>query len=232
VTVSRSNSEIPIDSAHNVFLDISSSGGLPLLFLYVVLILLVIRSAVHILRKSENFNVGFAALFGAWTAYISQSLISINNITLAFWGWIISGVIIGYDINSGESVKIIKVRKNKRLSIGIGVALIIGTVIAFPLYLVDSRFRLEVAKGDVEGVVSVAYYWPQSATRMSFISQVLRTGGFELEALKVAKEATRVNELNYEVLKEIYLNQKASEFERNQAFEKMKILDPLNPNLK
>jgi O-antigen ligase len=232
VAVSRSDIETPIDSAHNVFLDMSSSGGLLMILLYLVLIFFVIRSALNVIRRSENFNVGFAATFGAWTAYMSQSLISINNITLAFWGWIISGVIIGYDVNFGNSTNEIKVRRNNRLSLSISIGLISGAVIAFPLYLADTRFRSEVAKGNVEGITSVAYQWPKSATRMNYVSQVLRTGGFELEALKVAKDALRVNDSNYEVLKEIYLNQKASEFERNQVLEKMKILDPLNPNLK
>jgi O-antigen ligase len=39
-----------VDSSHNVFLDISSGGGLPLLLIYIALILLVVISILRIIK--------------------------------------------------------------------------------------------------------------------------------------------------------------------------------------
>jgi O-antigen ligase len=89
-----------VDSAHNVFLDISSGGGFPLLVIYCSLILLVIISILKVIRREKEFNYAFAASSGAWVAYQAQSLISINQIGLAIWGWVLSGAIIGYEINT------------------------------------------------------------------------------------------------------------------------------------
>jgi O-antigen ligase len=95
VTALRPGSDATTDSAHNVFLDISSGGGFPLLIIYVFLVGLTIFSALKVIGRSTGFDVGFAAVLGAWVAYLAQSVISINQLGLAVWGWVLMGSIIG-----------------------------------------------------------------------------------------------------------------------------------------
>ena len=71
------------NSAHNVYLDLASNGGFPLLVIYVAITALVIVAVVKVVQRSAGFDIYFAAIVGAWVAYQIQSLISINQIGLA-----------------------------------------------------------------------------------------------------------------------------------------------------
>ena len=103
-----------VTSAHNVFLDISSYGGFPLLTIYFTLMALVIVSAIKVVNRSKAFNPVFAGLVGGWAAFQAQSIISINQIGLAIWGWVLSGLIIGYEINTRNVMAVETVAKKGR----------------------------------------------------------------------------------------------------------------------
>jgi O-antigen ligase len=76
----RRGPDVTSDAAHNVYLDISSYGGFPLLIIYVALMALVVVSAARVLKRSTGFNPVFAGLFGGWVAF--QALRLIWNYTL------------------------------------------------------------------------------------------------------------------------------------------------------
>lgn len=88
------------NSAHNVYLDIASSGGFILLTIYCAILALVIIAIIRVVRRSMGFDVYFVALVGAWVAYQAQAFISVNQIGLAIWAWVLSGLIIGYEVNT------------------------------------------------------------------------------------------------------------------------------------
>ena len=88
------------NSAHNVFLDIASSGGFPLILIYCAIVVLVIISIVRVAKRSNGIDYYFLAIVGAWVAYQAQSFVSINQLGLAIWGWVLSGLIIGYEIKT------------------------------------------------------------------------------------------------------------------------------------
>ena len=47
----------------------------------------------------------YIAIFGAWLAYQAQSIISIDSLGLAIWGWVLTGILIGlsFRINQVDS---------------------------------------------------------------------------------------------------------------------------------
>ena len=231
VTALRPGSDAMTDSAHNVFLDISSGGGFPLLIIYVFLIGLTIYSAIKVIRRSTGFDVGFAAVLGAWVAYLAQSLISINQLGLAVWGWVMMGVIIGYEINTREKIEVIKI-KPVYSTVAIGMGLIIGLGVGLPLMVADASFRSTVKTGDVIKIEASVRQWPQSVTRMTLAAQILREGNLPERSIVIAREAVLFNPMNFEAWKELYLQPNATEQERAEALATMKKLDPFNPNLK
>jgi O-antigen ligase len=231
VTTLRPGSDAMTDSAHNVFLDISSGGGFPLLIIYVFLVGLTIFSAIKVIRRSTGFDVGFAAVLGAWVAYLAQSLISINQLGLALWGWVLMGSIIGYEINTREKIQVKSV-KSSYSTIAIGMGLIIGLGVGFPLMVADATFRSTVKAGDVLKIEASVRQWPQSVTRMTLVAQILREGNLPERSIVIAREAVEFNPMNFEAWKELSLQPNATESERVQALETMKKLDPFNPNLK
>ena len=231
VTALRPGSDAMNDSAHNVFLDISSGGGFPLLIIYVFLIGLTVFSAIKVIRRSTGFNVAFAAVLGAWVAYLAQSLISINQLGLAVWGWVLMGVIIGYEINSREKAEVIKI-KPVHSTVAIGMGLIIGLGVGLPLMVADATFRSTVKAGDVIKIEASVRQWPQSVSRMTLAAQILREGNLPERSIVIAREAVMFNPMNFEAWKELSLQPNATEQERAEALATMKKLDPYNPNLK
>jgi O-antigen ligase len=231
VTALRPGSDTMTDSAHNVFLDISSGGGFPLLIIYVFLVGLTIFSAVKVIRRSTGFDVAFAAVLGAWVAYLAQSVISINQLGLAVWGWILMGSIIGYEINTREKIETKSV-KSAYPTVAIGLGLIIGLGVGLPLMVADATFRSTVKAGDVLKIEASVRQWPQSVTRMTLAAQILREGNLPERSIVIAREAVEFNPMNFEAWKELSLQPNATESERKQALETMKKLDPFNPNLK
>jgi O-antigen ligase len=231
VTALRPGSDAMTDSAHNVFLDISSGGGFPLLTIYVFLIGLTIFSAVKVIHRKSEFEVGFAAVLGAWVAYLAQSLISINQLGLAVWGWVLMGAIIGYEINTREKVEV-KTVKFANSIVAIGLGFIIGLGIGLPLMVADATFRSTVKAGDALKIEASVRQWPQSVTRMTLAAQILREGGLPDRSIVIAREAVEFNPMNFEAWKELSSQPNVTESERVQAQEMMKKLDPFNPNLK
>jgi len=231
VTTLRPGSDAMTDSAHNTFLDISSGGGFPLLIIYAFLVGLTIFSAIKVIRRSTGFDVGFAAILGAWVAYLAQSLISINQLGLAVWGWVLMGSIIGYEINTREKINV-KVVKSSYSTIAIGMGLIIGLGLGLPLMVADATFRSSVKAGDVLKIEASVRQWPQSVTRMTLVAQILREGDLPERSIVIAREAVECNPMNYEAWRELSLQPNATASERDEALKTMKKLDPYNPNLK
>ena len=154
------------NSAHNIFLDISSGGGLPLLAIYSTLILLVAWKCFSYIRHSSNISGQFVAIFSCWVAYQFQSLLSINQMGVGIWGWLLLGALIAIlkreETNSPleKSAKKISPKSKKTSTPGlpassaiigfIGFAL--GFVLAYIPFSADSNFRRAMDARDVSGM--------------------------------------------------------------------------------
>ena len=230
------------NAAHNVFLDFSSYGGFPLLLIYLALMILVGISAFKVIKRSREFNVGFVGLVAGWVAFQAQSIISINQIGLALWGWVLSGLIIGYEINTrgGEVVNEKKVSKkasqpvqaSASTTLAMFIGLIIGVLIGMPPYLASARYKGALETSNPNVIREAAYIWPLDASRMIQVSMTLNENKLEDQALVVSLDATKRFPDNYGVWSTLYAMKDASEQQKGQALAQMKRLDPLNPTLK
>ena len=226
------NPSAMVDSAHNVFLDISSGGGFPLLVIYCGLIFLVLISIFRVVRREKEFNYSFAGTAGAWVAYLAQSVISINQIGLAIWGWVLSGVIIGYEIKTRNFAPSAVVRTPTMERVAIYLGIIIGLAVSLPLVLADGQFRSTVKAGDVIKIEQNLERWPESVIRMNVATQIFIDGGFANRALTISQKAVSLNPINFEAWEKIYLNPDSDENTKAQALSKMRELDPFNPSIK
>jgi O-antigen ligase len=231
ISVSR-NSNSFVDSAHNIFLDVSSSGGFPLLIFYSLIVLLVLISGISVIRSSTDFDYVFAGLFASWIAYTAQSIISIQQLGISIWGWILAGAIIGFSIRTrqSESNPVTESKALVTFSIWIGAA--VGLLVTLPIFITDAQFRTAILKGEITKIEKVLMKWPQNVYNMSFASELFRIGGFPDQSLNMAKQAILVNPDNFEAWQQLYLSPNATENERISALMKLRELYPLNPNLK
>lgn len=238
----RRGPDVTSNAAHNVFLDISAYGGFPLVLIYIALMVLVTVSAVKVIKRSQGFNAGFVGLVAGWVAFQAQSIISINQIGLALWGWVLSGLIIGYEINTRNNDSAPEKKSGKNAAkpvqssagsvMGIFIGLIIGVLIGMPPYLASAQYKSALEIGDPTVIQQAAYTWPQDAQRMIQVSLALNDNKLEAQGLQVALDATESFPDDYGVWGALSLMKSATEEQKAQALAQMKRLDPLNPNLK
>ena len=221
-----------VDSAHNVFLDISSGGGFPLVLIYITMLVMVLMSARRVIKRSTTFDYNFAALFASWVGYTAQSVISIQQIGIAIWGWVLAGAIIGYEINSRKDNSLRLANRDASEILAVSAGLIIGLIISLPPFIADAQFRSSVLKGEIGKIESSLQRWPQNVSNMNFASDLFRKGGFPDQALNMARKAVALNPRNFEAWQQIFLSQNAPESERNAALMKMREMDPFNLTLK
>jgi len=231
------------NAAHNVYLDISSYGGFPLLIIYMALMVLVVISAVKVLKRSKGFDPVFVGLFGGWVAFQAQSIISINQIGLAIWGWVLSGLIIGYEINTRDGQVIETVSKKGRVAgkptqtsaasvVALFIAFVLGVLVGMPPYVASAKYKSALETSDPKVIQDAAYIWPLDYSRMIQVAMTLNENKLEAQGLEVALDATKKFPNNYSVWATLDAMKSATAEQKAQAKREMKRLDPLNPNLK
>lgn len=84
------------DNAHNVFLELLATGGLMVILPYLFLLATIFVTAVQgIRKKSGKEQIDAVALFSIWISLLFISAISIDNLGVAVWFWIIGGTLYG-----------------------------------------------------------------------------------------------------------------------------------------
>jgi O-antigen ligase len=231
------------NAAHNVYLDISSYGGFPLLIFYVALMVLVVVSAIKVLKRRGGFNPVFVGIFGGWVAFQAQSIISINQIGLAIWGWVLSGLIIGYEINTRNAVVVEQSTKKGRVAgkpaqssagsvVALFVAFVLGVLVGMPPYVASAKYKSALETSNSQVIQEAAYIWPLESARMIQVAGLLNENKLEVQGLKVAIDATEKFPDSYSVWATLNQMKSATAEQKAEAVAQMKRLDPLNPNLK
>jgi O-antigen ligase len=238
----RRGPDVTSNAAHNVFLDISAYGGFPLVLIYVALMVLVVISAVKVIKRSQGFSAGFVGLIAGWVAFQAQSIISINQIGLALWGWVLSGLIIGYEINTRNSAVAVEKKIGKTATkpakasaattLAMFVGLIVGVLVGMPPYLASAKYKGALETSNPNVIQEAAYIWPVDPSRMIQVAITLNENKLEAQGLLVASDAVERFPDNYQVWATLNSMTSATAEQKAQALVQMKRLDPLNPNLK
>jgi hypothetical protein len=192
------------NAAHNVYLDIASNGGIILFALYIFLSVDVLICAIRVFRSSASFNPYFTTVFVAWVGYQAQSIVSINQLGLAIWGWVLGGAVIGYSKLTGTVNSEVpkqaprRVAKNKKIDLifpAIGLA--IGLALAVPPFMADHNYRIAASTRDANKVIAAAAAYPEDLGRSLSIAQNLANAKLFPQALTLAKHVAEVSPKNY-----------------------------------
>lgn len=88
--------EITSSNAHSIPLQIFATSGILTGTAYLALFLYIFKRGLTSFKINvRNDSVLLITPFAAWITYLAQSLISIENIGLAIWGWILGGLVVG-----------------------------------------------------------------------------------------------------------------------------------------
>jgi hypothetical protein len=180
---------------------------------------------------------------GGWVAFQAQSMISINQIGLAIWGWVLSGLLIGYEINtrSGKTLSVTSTKKrytsqpvqqSAESVIAMFVALVLGVLVGISPYLASVKYKSALKTSNPKIIQNAAYIWPLDYSRMIQVAMALNENKLEMQGLKVATDASKTFPDSYPVWATLKDMKSASIEQKAQALAEMKRLDPLNPNLK
>jgi hypothetical protein len=231
------------DSAHNVFIDFFASGGFPLLLAYISIQILVIVAIWRIVRNLSTFSVTPIALIAAWLGYTSQSIISINQIGLAVWGWVLGGAIVGYSLLSaqsnqetvrvGKSTKIVqRGRSEAAVSLAAIVGLFVGFLLAFPPVRTDMAWRAALKVGNAGAVEEAMNMWPHNGRTLNSGIVLFANNGLPEKALEYARLDVKENGESFVSWYTLYQLQGVSDSEKAIIYKKLHKLDPLNPEFK
>jgi O-antigen ligase len=97
--VLRRGPDLVSNAAHSVPIQLASTGGILVLLTFIALTGFILWRGVIALRTSEGSNqITVATIFAAWLAYEAQSFISIDNLAIAVWGYILGGAVVGISL--------------------------------------------------------------------------------------------------------------------------------------
>jgi hypothetical protein len=227
-----------VNTAHNVPLDMFAFGGWPLLLSYLFILAISLRSAIRIIGKINGYDAIAVALITAWVCYQVQSIISINQIGLAIWGWTLSGCLIGYDRhlqylpNDDKTKSKLSPRKlvqpsstEAKSTLYVATSGLIGFLMALPPLSADVALRAGQVSQDamkVESTMNSSYFNPPNTQKFILNIQAFEGSGLFDLSHKYALEAIKWNPESYELWRILFLIKNSTPVERELAITKMK----------
>lgn len=238
-----------VNAAHNVFMDMFAFGGWPLLITYLVITSCSAYALIRTFIRLDKYDGTFVAIAVAWIGYQVQSIISINQIGLAVWGWLLGGILIAYERNTrtyvskdhtDEPVSKGKINRKKshtsdpKVVLTAAICALVGLVIALPPMASDSKWKKSLNGQSVQAIeesMKASFFNPQNVNKYVTNIQLLEKNSFQDLAHKYALEAVKWNPQSYDSWRFVYFIAKSTPAERELALSKMKELDPLNPDV-
>jgi hypothetical protein len=232
------------NAAHNVPIDFLSYGGFPLFIAYLSFVMVGLVALLRVVRRQKSFDWVFVSISGIWLAYHLQSVISINQIGLAIWGWLLSGALVSYERITREQTNIsqsntgskIKREKNQFFSASLvaGIGGVIGALIFVPPFNADAKWRSGMTKGDVALIrkaLTSTYMTPLDTMRLIQSIQILEQNKLYDDAYIYAKDLVAFNPESFDAWRTMLAVTKSTQDEKNAAMKQMQRLDPKNKEL-
>lgn len=242
------------NAAHNVPLDVFAFGGWPLFISYIGLLVLSVVAIIKVTLRSRTYDGVFVTLTTAWVCYQLQSIISINQIGLAIWGWLFGGALIAYEISTRQELtsnsvvgtstegknthgRRAKPKQSETIfssTLIAGIGGVIGLIIACPPYSADAKWKSALESQNlqkIEEALVPGYLNPMNSYKYVSAIQLLETSKLPDLAYKYAVVAVDFNPDHFDSWRMLYYISKSSVADKAKALQNMKRLDPNNPSV-
>jgi O-antigen ligase len=211
---------ITSSNAHNVPIQIFSTTGVFTGIAYLAILgFIVWRGIIGMRNKEGNERLLIASVFSAWLAYQAQSIISIDNIGISIWGWVLGGAVVGVSrqatqVNGDVSRQPKRVANNmdfnfKQIFIST-TAVAVALVAVVPLYqaeknMYETRARYNPAVPESK---TALYEYATKTLNSQLLDpgykitagNYLAASGFANEGLDVLKEVIEIDPRNLDAL--------------------------------
>lgn len=250
ISTIRTIPERTANTAHNIFLDLSSGGGFPLLISYLALLFLAVRACIQVIKRTKKFDPIFATISSVLLGYQIQALVSIAQIGVSIWGWTFMGAAIAFErfsqSTSADQIGIHKLEKKKTdrssrvgkqqlLSPSAALAsfagFCLGFAIALPPLSVDAAFRKAYESNDIVSMSQVVQKLGSSAFLIGMTLEFAAKNGNQVvgDPLNDLLNAKYPRDMYGWRVK--YAKPWATPAEKALAVQKMRMLDPYNPEI-
>jgi hypothetical protein len=202
--------------------------------IYLLLQLFILFCGLDFIRRNKSFNFLFAASFFGWIGFTAQSIISINQIGLAIWGYVLGAITVGIYLDSTKEINEGS-NKNSKLKLNNGddfgnllvtIFLVIGLSISAPAIYAESRWRAAVESKTLDKILVSGNRWPQSTARYIAAVKLLYENKLEDKALEFTREGLSFNPDSPRLWYFLYQLPGSSADEKKTALERLKLLDP------
>jgi O-antigen ligase len=241
---------ITSSNAHNLPIQIFSTAGVFTGIAYLAILGFIIwRGIVGIKSNQGNERLLVASVFSAWLAYQAQTIISIDNIGISIWGWVLGGVVVGIsrqgveaNVESGKRSKSARNTVNfnlKQVFIStVAVVSALGAVV--PLYQAEKNmFETRMRFNPTVAESKTALYEYANKTLNTRLLEpgykitsgnYLAASGFTNEGLDVLKEVVLRDPRNLDALTSLAeFNQQLGNLDEVNKYRiQMAEYDPLN----
>jgi O-antigen ligase len=96
--------DITSSNAHNTIIQFFATSGIVVGLSYVLLNFYILYSGLKFVKSNSDENQKVVlVLLSAWIGFQAQSIISIDNIGISVWGWLLGGAILGICHNLSEN---------------------------------------------------------------------------------------------------------------------------------
>lgn len=235
------------NAAHNVNFDLLAYGGWPLFLTYLVLLAWALVSIFKVMLRRKEYDWVFVSLAVGWICYQVQALISINQIGLAIWGWLLTGAVISFEISTRtESVKDLEKTSNPKKTKSVykgenvsptliaSLGLVAGALLAVPPLSADMKWSTALKSGNVQTVETAlqpSYLNPANVNKYLQAIQLFESNNLPDYAYKYAKVAVDFNPKSFDSWKLLYYISKSTPEDKDLALKNMERLDPKNPDV-
>lgn len=227
--------DLTSNNAHNVPIQLFATGGLLVGLSYLAIILFIVY---HFIKGFKRFGGSelnlLCGAFAAWLAFQSQSIVSIDNIGLTIWGWILGGLILGltktdkpdsHELGSKTRHKITKSPTSLAIKpIATGVSLLLALILVAKLTQAESlMFKIKgdlnysasnqsTALTELNSIIADPFAQPwYKATAADTLYQL----GLKAQAIESMVRVLKIDQNN-----PLYLSTLASMYEDTNDFEK------------
>ena len=227
--------DLTSNNAHNVPIQLFATGGILVGLSYLAIILLIIYYFIKGFKRLGGSELNMlCGAFAAWLAFQSQSIVSIDNIGLTIWGWILGGLILGVSktdnldlpaLGSKSKHQIVKSPTTLAIRpVATGASLLLALIMVAKLTQSESLiFKIRgdlnysasdqsTALTELNSIIEDPFAQPwYKATSADTLYQL----GLKSQAIESMERILKIDQTN-----PVYLNTLASMYENNNDFEK------------
>jgi O-antigen ligase len=233
------------NTAHNIFIDVSSGSGVITGILFICFYLLVLTS-VYKVFKNRKWDSSFVAFSSMMIGFMVFCAISINQIGVGIWGFVFMGYLVGssrrlmsktipnkekkshFREKAGESEKLVT---NSSINSKIFLSLIlglIGFISAFLPNLTDMQMLTAVKNQNFEEMRKVVGKYSSTSYYSRKYMLSLVDSGQMSQALEFAKLEIARDSRNEVALRIIAMDESVQVYKRREALVALKDRDPKN----